>query len=86
VDCVIASCTVPEETLRRRVAARLAHANDASEASAAVLERQFAARQPLAQDEESIAVTVDTASEDGVRRGLDAIARRYPTRSSAVSG
>jgi hypothetical protein len=74
--CVIAACTAPEATLRRRVTERAARASDASDAGAAVLEHQLAAGQPLAQEEESIAVTVDTASEDGVRRGLDAIAAR----------
>jgi predicted kinase len=70
---VIAACTAPEATLRRRVAER---ASDASDAGAAVLAQQLAASQPFAQEEASIAVTVDTASEDGVRRGLDAIAAR----------
>ncbi|MEK7864136.1 MAG: ATP-binding protein, partial [Chloroflexota bacterium] len=78
--CVIAACTAPEATLHRRVTERAARASDASDADAAVLEHQLGACQPFAQDEESIAVTVDIASADGVRRGLDAIAALSPAR------
>jgi hypothetical protein len=75
--CVIAACTAPEATLRRRVTERAARASDASDAGTAVLEYQLAASQPFAQQEDAIAVTMDTASEDGVRRGLDAIATHW---------
>ena len=78
--CVIAACTAPQATLRQRVGGRTARSSDASDAGAAVLERQLAASQPLAQDEDAITVRVDTASEDGVRRGLDAIAARLAAR------
>jgi len=83
--CVIAACTAPEATLRRRVSERAARARDASDAGAAVLDHQLAAGQPLAQEEEAIAVRVDTASEDGIRRGLDAIAARFAAREETLA-
>jgi predicted kinase len=48
------------ETLRRRVAQHSAQADDASEADVAVLHGQFAAREPLATEEQAHAITVDT--------------------------
>jgi hypothetical protein len=72
--CVIAACTAPEATLRRRLGKRTARARDASDADETVLKHQLAASQPLAQDERLIAVTVDTASAGEIQRALDAIA------------
>ena len=48
---LIAACTAQAATLRARVVARATEARDASEAGLAVLERQFATAEPLAQDE-----------------------------------
>jgi len=62
--------------LRQRVAARAARADDASEAGIAVLERQLASAQPLAPDEQAMAVTVDSETEGGMQRGLDEIVAR----------
>jgi len=81
--CVIAHCAAPEATLRRRVAERAARADDASEAGIAVLERQLASAQPLAPDEEAIAVTLDTATEDGMQRGVEAIVARLATEADS---
>jgi aminoglycoside phosphotransferase family enzyme/predicted kinase len=81
--CVIAACTAPEAILRRRVAERAAGQRDASDAGVAVLEHQRAASEPFSQEERDIAVTVDTSGEDGVRRGLDAIAARLAAREEA---
>jgi hypothetical protein len=83
--CVIAACTAPEAILRGRVTERAARARDASDAGAAVLEHQFAASQPFTQEEGAIAVTVDTASEDGVRHGLDAIAALLLRQTAGVA-
>ena len=74
--CVIAHCVAPEATLRQRIAERAARADDASEAGIAVLERQLASAQPLAPDEEAIAVALDTATADGMQRGVEAIVAR----------
>jgi predicted kinase len=74
--CVIAHCAAPEATLRQRVAERAARADDASEAGIAVLERQLAGAQPLAPDEEAIAVTLDSGTAEGMQRGVEAIAAR----------
>jgi aminoglycoside phosphotransferase family enzyme/predicted kinase len=49
-----------DETLRHRVARRSAQANDASEADLAVLQGQLAAREPLAADEQTHTITIDT--------------------------
>lgn len=49
----------PQEVLRTRVAERLAVADDASEADLAVLEHQFAAREPLTPAEMAAAFAVD---------------------------
>jgi hypothetical protein len=49
----------PPEVLRARIAERLARADDASEADLAVLEQQFAAREPLTPAEMAAAFAVD---------------------------
>jgi predicted kinase len=49
----------PECVLRERIAARAGRATDPSEATLAVLERQFATAEPLAPDEDFPVVTVD---------------------------
>lgn len=51
----------PLETLRARVAERLARADDASEADLAVLDRQLAAREPLTPAEMAAAFAVDAS-------------------------
>ncbi len=56
---LIASCTAPTATLRTRVALRAYAARDASEAGLAVLERQFAAAEPLTEDEAAHAMRFD---------------------------
>jgi hypothetical protein len=60
---LIAACTASAATLRARVAAREREARDASEAGLAVLERQLAAAEPLAQDEAGH--TIALAAERG---------------------
>ena len=74
--CLFVHCTASETTLRRRVAEREAQASDASEAGVTVLEDQLAGGQPLAPDEEAMAVTVDTETQAAMRRGIGAIAAR----------
>jgi hypothetical protein len=81
--CVIARCAAPEEILRQRVAGRAARADDASEAGIAVLERQLASAEPLAPDEEAIAVTLDTATAGGMQRGVEAIVARLAAEADA---
>ncbi|OUM00928.1 bifunctional aminoglycoside phosphotransferase/ATP-binding protein [Variovorax sp. JS1663] len=60
VSFAILSCRATEAQLRRRVAARALHGNDASEATVAVLERQLATHEPLAQDERAFTLEVAT--------------------------
>lgn len=53
-------CEAGEDTLRRRVAARHAAGNDASEATLDVLERQLQQHEPPAADEQDCTLAVDT--------------------------
>ena len=73
VPFVIATCDAAEAVLRSRVAARERAGTDASEATAAVLERQLATREPLAADERDDAIVFDTGA------GADAIAAALRT-------
>lgn len=81
--CVIAHCTASQATLRQRVAAREARADDASEAGVAVLERQLASAQPLAPDEAAIAIALDTETAAGMQRGVETIAVRLAGATDA---
>jgi aminoglycoside phosphotransferase family enzyme/predicted kinase len=77
----IADCVAPEAVLRERIARRAAAAGDASEADAAVLDRQRARAEPLARDEAAHAVRFDTTSEEGMREACASLARRlHPVR------
>ncbi|MNC84615.1 hypothetical protein D3C83_01730 [compost metagenome] len=59
---LILNIHAPQEILRARIAARLARADDASEADLAILDRQIAAREPLTPAEMSVAIDVDGTS------------------------
>jgi len=61
------------ETLRRRVARRSAHADDASEADLAVLHGQCATQEPLTADEQGSALTIDTDAPQALERLLEAV-------------
>ncbi|MGE0873205.1 MAG: AAA family ATPase [Burkholderiales bacterium] len=76
LPCAIAACEAPEADLRRRIAAREAAAQDASDAGIAVLERQLADREPLGEDEQRMAVRIDTQDGNALRQGLEEIALR----------
>jgi hypothetical protein len=54
----------PDEVLERRVAAREAAGQDASEAGIAVLRRQRQSMEPLAPDEQPFAIAIDTTRAD----------------------
>ena len=73
VPCTILECHAPEETLRRRVAQRSAQADDASEADLAVLHGQFAALEPLTDEEQVSALTINTAAPQAPQRLLEAV-------------
>ena len=60
VPFMIVSCSAPLPTLRRRVERRLASANNASEATAAVLEEQMRMEDTVAPEEASYTVTFDS--------------------------
>jgi len=60
VAFVICDFQAPAGTLRERIAQRLQHGRDASEADLAVLQRQLATQQPLTPQELAHAIVVDT--------------------------
>ena len=72
---LIAACTASPAVLRARVAARERDAGDASEAGLAVLERQCASAQPLAEDEAAHTLTLD-AERGAAAPEAAALARR----------
>lgn len=57
---LIVSLTADEATLRRRLTKRIQEGEKVAEADLAVLERQLQQQDPLTQDEQSRAITVDT--------------------------
>ncbi|MFP5307204.1 MAG: AAA family ATPase [Gammaproteobacteria bacterium] len=61
VPLAIVSCSAPHEKLRRRVELRAQRGADASEADREVLEHQFAAAEPLGDDERPGALQISTA-------------------------
>jgi len=73
VPCTILACRAPAETLRRRVAQRSAQADDASEADLTVLHGQFAALEPLTDEEQTSALTINTAVPQAPQRLLEAV-------------
>jgi hypothetical protein len=77
IPFVIVSCVADEGTLRARIEARRAAGSDPSEATLAVLERQLATHQPLADDERLHVVALDTAAGDAAfDAGIAAALRR----------
>ena len=66
VPFTILSIAAPHEVLRARVAARAAHAGDASEATLAVLEHQIAVHEPLSADERLHTITLDATVDPAV--------------------
>ncbi len=77
VPFAIVSCKAPIEVMRERVAGRGRAARDASEAGAAVLERQVATEEPLASAEREGTVAVDTRDiASALEQTLAGLARR----------
>ena len=72
---LIAACTAAPATRRARGAAREREAHDASEAGLAVLERQCASAQPLAEDEAAHVMTLN-AEHGAAAPEAAALARR----------
>jgi len=73
---VILSFDAPPEVLRERVARRAAEGLDAADAGVDVLEHQLAMREPLGEDECSVAIEVETSGDlkwDALIERLDAI-------------
>jgi predicted kinase len=73
--CTILVPEAPEAVLRERVAEREAEGRDPSEAGLAVLEAQLAGREPLTEEESTLAVTVDTVDPPSLQEFLDRLPR-----------
>lgn len=71
----LVSCRAAPDVLRRRVGARLARAEDASEADLGIVQWQEAHAEPLADDEGLDVIEVDTTGDDPLP-GVGALARR----------
>jgi aminoglycoside phosphotransferase family enzyme/predicted kinase len=77
VPFAIAACEAPKPALRERVAARERAGADASEATAAVLERQIETQEPLGADEWGEAAVFDTgAGPDAIAAAAQAVEGR----------
>ncbi len=76
VQIAIAHCEAPLDVLKQRVAARAAAGSDASEATAALLDRQPSYWEAFSDDEQSLVVTIDTTATGAIERGLQALAAR----------
>jgi aminoglycoside phosphotransferase family enzyme/predicted kinase len=68
VPFAIAACEAPELVLRERIAARGRAGRDVSEATLDVLARQLVAAEPLAAEERTFAVVIDTRRSPGELR------------------
>ncbi|MFY9327349.1 MAG: AAA family ATPase [Georgfuchsia sp.] len=64
VPFLLLECNAAPDELRRRVVQRGIAGTDASEATLAVLERQLSSVEPLAADERSNALVIDTSRDD----------------------
>ena len=73
----IVCCEAPDDVLRGRVEKRLLKGADASDAGVDVLERQIAAREPLADEESVHATRLDTTSVAEWHGALESFARRF---------
>lgn len=69
--CVIVSCSASPEILRRRLAGRAREANDPSEATSEVLERQLARQQSLEASDSAHLIALDTSSDDTIDSATD---------------
>ncbi len=75
-DVVIVRVEAPERLLRERLRARMASAEDASEAGLAVLEHQLQSAEPLSADELSLSVICDTERSIEIEHLLESIRAR----------
>ena len=73
MPCTILAFRADQETLQRRVAQRSTQADDASEADLAVLHGQLTALEPLTDEEQAAALTIDTDAPQAPQRLLEAV-------------
>ncbi|SFN23563.1 hypothetical protein SAMN05660284_00959 [Formivibrio citricus] len=75
IPFLILDCQAPASVLLQRLAVRVSHGYDASEANPAVLAQQLANADALGEDERGRVVVVDTA-QDGIGKALEEIGGR----------
>jgi hypothetical protein len=80
----LVACNASREMLLRRVAERAARGSDASDADAAVLQRQLERIETPGVDEAGDLVQVDTNSEAGLREGTARILARLAAAAGAT--
>ncbi len=76
VPCTIVECTASEVVLAERIARRLAHQRDPSDADTQVLALQMRVREPLQADEGDRVVFDTESPEPGLPERIDALVRR----------
>lgn len=74
--CITVCCTAAPEVLQSRLAARAQAANDPSEASREVLQRQLLLEQSLPPIASSELITLDTSSDKSIGCGIDLLRER----------
>jgi aminoglycoside phosphotransferase family enzyme/predicted kinase len=75
--CVVIDCHAPEDLLEARVAERAATGRDASEANAAILQRQLETRDPVEAGEVDIIIRVDTTNPVDLDRIVEEIVAAF---------
>ena len=78
VPLIVVQCEAPLPLLRQRIIARLAAAQDPSEADISVLERQVAQCEAIAGDEGLTVITANTARTDVVATVLAELSLLHP--------
>jgi predicted kinase len=73
IGCVLLRCEAPAEVLEQRIRARLAHAEDPSEATLAVLEWQRGRDQPPQAGEGLPLIRVDTTRPEAAAEACAAV-------------
>ena len=82
---LLLACQAPEAVLQARVAQRTRTGTDPSEATAAVLARQLASREPFDDEERGEMIDVDTDAPQPLQRALSALRARLGAQAGVQS-
>jgi aminoglycoside phosphotransferase family enzyme/predicted kinase len=83
-QATIVHCQAPLEVLRHRVTTRAAAGGDASEATAALLDRQPSYWEDFGTDERAVLIEIDTTDEAEIERGLQSLTSAHHDRALRV--